>query len=250
MQVTINGSVNGGVCLTFPGGFRVWVDFCPDFKTRLWEYIPESDWENIKKNTALFPPDVVFFTHCHPDHFSLERTEEILRTCPGTKVYAPLGEVFSASKCGFLSADSLPCEKVSGDEATETVGKLTIRFLRSTHSGKEYSNISHYSLFLTYEGKTVFISGDAALSDETLAERLEFLHTDLAVMNFPWASLHSGRETVETSIQPSHVYLVHLPAENEDVFGYRKAAENGAELLNVPDVRLMLSRFSEEVFTL
>lgn len=249
MFFKLKGSVNGGICVVCPDGKKVWVDFTPG-KTVLWEELTPEDWETVKNDSTVFPPDLVLTTHCHSDHFSPERTEELLRLCPDAQIFVPAWRTPSDTCQHVIPADSLDVFKIAGDTETVTSGNLEIQFLRSTHSGKKYEDVPHYSILLRYGKKTIFFSGDARVMEEELTDQLEFINIDLAVLNFPWASLTKGRELVEYSIRPSHVFLVHLPAREKDIYSYREAAENGAGLLNVPDVRLFLTHFQEEVFDL
>lgn len=250
MLIKIKGSVNGGICITLPSDFKIWVDFYPDMKTVLWEYVHDPEWEEIKKDPAVFPPDLVLATHTHPDHFSFPRTNELSELCPGARIVVPKGDVWSSVHKSPFSTDSLSCEKITGDIVEKDFGDVHVKFIRTVHSGREYIDVPHYSLYITYEKKHIFISGDACVTDDDLCSRLEEMRTDLAVLNFPWACVSRGREIIEYSICPSHVLLVHLPSEEKDDFHYRKSAENSAELLNVPDVRLFLRHSQEEEFNL
>lgn len=251
MKLEIIGSVNSGVCIIFPDRKKVWIDFVHDLKTPLWPTVSDEMWETIKGDSALYPPDIVLFTHVHPDHYSKKKTGELLKDHPGTPVILPKGATYSSYFKREFSADDLSgADLVSGETAERTFGDLTVLFTKSLHSGKEYVDTPHYCIELKYKGKSIFISGDAKLSSEELCDRLEFVKADLAVMNFPWASVSKGREILSDTLKPSHLLLVHLPDQKDDPFHYMDSAENGAGLLDLPDIRLMRRPFQKEVFDL
>ena len=250
MVFKIKSSVNSGICITLPDNKKVWVDFYPSIRTPLWGFMSDSDWEETKKDPEIFPPDTVLTTHCHPDHFSLKRTAELMKIMSPQNICYPAGGAYSSSCQAVMSGDSLSCDKITGDFAERQFGKLCVRFIKSTHSGKQFSDVPHYSIMLTYGGKNIFISGDAHVAEGDLTDRLSLMRTDLAVLNFPWATLSRGRELIEEAIRPSHVLLVHLPEASNDPYCYRDAAFSQSSLLKVPDVRLLTERGANETYIL
>ena len=252
---SVTGSVNAGVCLSFGDSCRVWVDFFPDTKTPMFSFMTDEEWEHAKKNALLFPPDLVLFTHTHPDHFSPARAREFMSACPEVPLFLPKASVWdSASKISpelFLTHFGLTAAReISGSTETFVLGGLTVRMLRTIHSGARFTSVPHYSFLFTFEGKQIFVSGDALLTDEHLTDFLAGEPIDLAILTFPWAATTVGRERVESAVRPSHVLLYHLPKDGEDPYGFRPSTRSCAPLLNVPDVRLLTDPFHREDYVL
>jgi len=244
--ITVTGSVNAGICISFPNGRKLWFDFYPDGATPLFSHMKADEWETTKKDPRFSPPDLVFFSHTHPDNFSAVRTAEIRSIWPDVPVYLPEGSVWRTSP-EDKPFDYLP---ITGDEMDVTLDGITVQMIRATHSGHQYADLHHYSFLVKYQGKQIFLSGDALLTGENLITLLECTRTDLAILTFPWASTSMGRERVEYSIQPAHLLLYHIPNEEDNRNGFREAAMSGSELLNTPDVRLLLKPFQQELYTL
>jgi len=244
--ISVIGTINAGICITFPNGRKLWFDLYPDGPTPLFSHMKDEDWERTKKDPRLSPPDRVFFSHTHPDHFSAVRTEEIHRLWPQVPVYLPDRSVWSGSP----DSGELVCIPIAGEEMSMDLDGITVHMLRTQHSGQQFIDVPHYSFLIRYDKKQIFISGDALLTSDKLITYLECIRTDLAILTFPWASITLGRERVEYSIQPSHLLFYHIPGEEKNESGYREAAASGSELVNVPDVRLLMKPFQEEIFDL
>jgi len=246
VTVQITASVNAGICLLFPDGQKIWIDFFPDRKTTLFSYMTDDQWNELKKDPDLTPPDLILFTHTHPDHFSAARVKECESLWPGTPVYFPAGSTWY----GEISESELAYHPLTGEQTEISLGSLRVRMIRTVHSGKEFTDTPHYSIFLSFEGKNIFVAGDALVTGDRLTDLLEYSKTELAVLTFPWASTSLGRERIEYSICPSHVLLYHIPNAEDDKCNFRKAAENGKGLLNCPDVRTVTEPGQTELFRL
>lgn len=247
IQIKITGTVNGGICICWPDEKKVWVDLYPMEKAPSFSALSEAQWELVKCDPRFSPPDMVLATHTHPDHFSPERTKEVSRLFPDAELAFPDGRIFTM-KYGFIDADPYPGKHISGDVSVIKKNGITAEFLRTVHSGRQYEDTPHYSILLSYLGKKIFISGDAAVNSDQVLDVLENVSCDIAVLNFPWASLRSAREIVVNRLKASHVFLVHIPNKEDNVDGYREMARTGSALLDIPDVRLMLCQFREETF--
>lgn len=246
LTVTVTGTVNAGICISFPNGRRIWFDLYPDTETPMFSFLKEDQWEAVKKDPRLTPPDLVFFTHIHPDHFSAPRTQEVNRLWPEVPVYLPQqNDRREAERISGLSYIPL-----TGEEMSVSLDGITVKAFRTIHSGQMFLSVPHYSFLISFEGKHIFLSGDALLTSDDLTGRLECVRTDLAILTFPWASVTAGRDRVEYAVQPEHVFLYHIPNEEKNRYCFREAAVSGSQLLNVPDVRLAMQPFTRETFIL
>lgn len=245
IQIRITSTVNGGVCICWPDNKKVWVDLYPEEKTRSFSVLTESQWDLVKCDPRFSSPNMILATHTHPDHFSTARTMEASGLWPDSLIAFPEGEIYAKNK-GDVNA--FPCERISGEKKIIEKDGIRAVFFRTVHSGRMYAGIPHYSIIISYMGINILLSGDAAASGENLIGMPSDISCDIAILNFPWASLRSAREAVINGIRSSHVLLVHIPNVEDNIDGFREMARTGAALLDIPDVRLMLYPFREEAF--
>lgn len=243
MKISVYYTVNMGMCIRTPG-HNVWVDIFPDIKTPAFSKMEDADWDRVKTDPAIKPTEILM-THCHPDHYSHSRMAECTALFPEAAMLVPAGTALSSINGYIFTADDLPVTHVSGNEFIYEAGGLHIRMLKSEHSSEKYADVPHYSIFLTQEEKTIFISGDAHVTGEALYDELEKTKIDLAILNFPWTSLSRGRSLTEHVVAPEHVLFVHIPNAEDNNNGYREVAESGSSVLRVPDVRLAMTPYTE-----
>jgi hypothetical protein len=121
--------------------------------------------------------------------------------------------------------------------------------MRLPHDGAKYRTIYQYGYFLDIAGFTVLHAGDCAVMETgALSELVGGRHVDLALLNFPWIVLSGPRAFVRDRLAPSHTAAFHVPFEEDDSEGYRKAAFRAAERLRPMDVRVLSEPLQEIVF--
>lgn len=231
-QVTL--SANAGVALDF-GGLRVWVDALHDEKVPGFSTVTPALWAAMRAHPAFAAPDLLFFTHCHPDHFSERLAREALDLWPRAKIVLP--------------EDRFPGQALlSGRRERVRLPDLTLDFIRLTHEGPRYAGKPHYGCILESRGFRVLLTGDCKLCAPELAEFLqEDGPVDLAILDFPWLTLPRGRRFVQEHIRPRTLLVCHLPFPEDDIYGYRTAALKSAPLLGGTDVRLLEKPFQQEI---
>ena len=230
-QVTL--SANAGIALSF-GGLRVWVDALHDQKIPGFSTVTPDLWAAMRAHPAFAAPDLLFFTHCHPDHFSAGLAREALNLWPGAKIVLP--------------ENRFPGQALlSGRRERVRLPQLTLDFIRLTHEGPRYADKPHYGCILESRGFRVLVTGDCKLCAPELAEFLqEDGPVDLAILDFPWLTLPRGRRFVQEHIRPKALLVCHLPFQEDDDFGYRTAAIKSAPLLEGVDVRLLSEPLQQE----
>lgn len=231
-QVTL--SANAGVALSF-GGLRIWVDALHDEKVPGFSTVTPALWAAMRAHPAFAAPDLLFFTHCHPDHFSRKLAREALDLWPQARIVLP--------------EDRFPGQALlSGRRERVRLPGLTLDFIRLTHEGPRYADKPHYGCILESQGFRVLITGDCRLCAPELAEFLrEDGPVDLAILDFPWLTLPRGRRFVQEHIRPRTLVVCHLPFLEDDIYGYRAAALKSAPLLEGVDVRLLSEPLQQEV---
>lgn len=211
MEVTVTLSANAGVAIQC-GGYRIWVDALHDQKVEGFSTVDAQLQAGLLKNSAFADPDFICYTHCHPDHFSEELTQKANRLWRGAKLLLP-EPIFEEQIL------------IRGDDFVHYGDGIFLRFFRLPHEGAVYADTVHYGILIGIGGKHILIPGDCATAHPRLAEFLKDVTVDLALLNFPWLGLQKGRAFVKKTIKPAHVIAYHLPFEEDDCFGYRKAAQ-------------------------
>ena len=231
-QVTL--SVNAGVALRL-GAMRVWSDALHDRRVVGFSTVTPAIWNVLQAHPDFAAPDLLFFTHCHPDHYSRALTEQVVARNPNVALVLPEQEF---DRQGLLS----------GPSGHLMLEGLHMDFMRLIHEGEQYKEVPHYGCILEYGGFRVLITGDCAVADPQVSAFLNGRHIDLALVNFPWVTLRKGRHFIEQVIRPDHLMVYHLPFPHDDRWGYRDAAVKGAaQVQGVPDVRLLLEPFQREI---
>lgn len=231
-QVTL--SANAGAALELPG-LRLWMDALHRHKVPGFSCITPEIWAHMQTHPAFMQPDILFYTHRHPDHYSHTLTQEALARWPHAELVLPEqdfdGQILLA-----------------GREDRIHFRDITLTFRRLIHEGAEFVNVPHYGCLIDAAGFRVLLTGDCALAGEDLAKFIGGVPIDLAILDFPWITLKRGRAFVESVIRPRHLLVNHLPFAEDDLYGYRPAAAKWAASLAVPDVRLLQDPFQAEAF--
>ena len=79
---------------------KIWIDAANRGKIMGFSTIDDVLWNKVKSDEHFVSPDVIFFTHCHGDHFSKRMAEEALRLWPDTYVIIPENRLGHASVPG------------------------------------------------------------------------------------------------------------------------------------------------------
>jgi len=227
---TINSEINNNalrITLTANAGVIlqssercVLIDALHNGKTLEFSSVSDAEFGQIREMFRERHPDLVLVTHRHPDHCSDEPLRRFAEMWPDTV---------------FLFPEHFPEERLHSRLKDILITSMTL-----PHDGKGFEDVDQRGYCITLGGKTILHAGDAALSSpEKILTLTEGRKIDAAVMNFPWITLPAGRAFLEEKLKPDHLMIVHLPFEEKDVFGYRKAAYRAVEKTDLPDVRIM-----------
>ena len=227
-------SVNAGLALT-TDGLRIWVDAVHD------RQVPDFSTLNYDRQIRLFQseafrdPDIIAFTHCHPDHYSEALCRESLRRYPQARLVMPESRF----------PDQI---LLSGQEVIVQAGGRLLTFRRLLHEGSEYAEVPHYGLMIEDGGENILVLGDCAVGSEDLKEWVAGKELDAVFTTFPWITLERGRQFVREHLHPRHLFVYHLPLAEDDIYGYGKAAAKAAAEMTDMEVRLFTEAFQQELF--
>ena len=215
MKISVTLSANAGVAIDF-AGHRVWVDALHDQKVDGFSAVCPGLQKQMMQSSAFSDPECICYTHCHPDHFSRELTLSAKALWPKAALYLP-EQVFPEQIL------------VQGQSVSYRAGELNLCFFRLPHEGAQYAGCIHYGILLCLKGKHILIPGDCQVAADALAQAVEDIPVDLALLNFPWLTLKKGYAFLRDALRPKQTLLYHLPSEVDDVNGFRQAAEKAIE---------------------
>lgn len=225
MSIRVTLSANAGVAIEI-GTARIWVDALHQTSVPGFSTLQDRQVRELWTADAFQRPDAMVYTHCHPDHYSAELTEEAHRRWPGARL--------------FLPEEQLPGQELlSGTAPAAAVGNAALQFFRLPHESAVYRHIPHYGLTISCGGDTVLLPGDCAVAAPELLPWVQGRHYRLALLNFPWATLRKGRDFMEQSLSAEHIVLYHLPFAEDDTEGFRHAAETAAQQLRGAQIHIM-----------
>lgn len=225
-RVRVTLSANAGVSVDICG-HRVWVDALHEIKQPTFSALTPALQSRMLRCEAFFKPEYICFTHCHEDHYSHRLTAVAKAMWPEANLCLPEPEF----------EDQI---RVTGDKQLIEADGLTIRFVRLPHEGVEYADVNHYGVILNAGGCNVVIAGDCAVASQELAEAVRDISVDLAILNFPWATLGKGKKFLSQTLQANHILLCHLPFAEDDVCGYRASASRAVRTLSEQmDIRIL-----------
>lgn len=233
IQLTLNA--NAGLALQLADK-RIWIDAAHSEKIPGMSALTEEQWQAALHHPAFAAPDLMFFTHCHGDHFSADRAAEAARLWPRAVLALPEQH---------LEGQTL----LSGNRLRVRAGNTEFLFLRLTHEGAEYADVPHYGLLIDDGGYRILFTGDCEVASPELERQLDGTPVDLVVVDFPWVTLRKGREYLRDVLRPRQIAVCHLPFPADDGMGARQAALRAAAQLPFAQVRLFLEPFQSETFT-
>ncbi len=226
MTCKITLSANAGISLQMDNT-KILVDALHDTKTNLFSTVSPTLWEQIKVHPDFADPDFIIYTHCHPDHYSYPMTAEACQLWPQATVVSPE----NAFKNQIL---------LNQKEHQFFWKGIRFRFFQTPHDGKEYADVKNYAILVSKDDFQILISGDSEIASEKMIAKLNEETIDIAILNFPWITLKKGRECIQ-SLQPKQLIIHHLPFEEDDLDGFRHAAEKSAAMLSHKNICLLMN---------
>lgn len=219
MSIRVTLSANAGVAIEI-GGVRIWVDALHDTQVPGFSTLHDCQLRQLWTAEAFQSPDAIVCTHCHPDHYAPQLTEEACRRWPKARLFLPQREFAEQ-------------ELVSDNAYTAAVGGAALHFYRLPHENQSYTDdVPHYGLTITHGAEMILLPGDCAVASPTLLPLTAQRHFRLVLLNFPWVTLRKGRDFIEQHISADHIIVCHLPFAEDDTEHFRAAAVSGAARLN------------------
>ena len=227
-------SANAGIALQF-GSLRMWSDALHTEKVPGFSTVSPALAQAIRRDPHFAAPDLIFYTHCHPDHYSRALTEEAAARYPMAELVLPRQEF----RHQLL---------LTGREMGLNLCGVSLRFRRLVHEGEQYAAVPHYGCLLERRGFRILLPGDCAIANPELADFAGETPVDLLAVDFPWVTLRRGREFIEEQLRPRRLLIYHLPFREDNDWGYRELTAKAARQMSIPDIRLLMDPLHTEVY--
>lgn len=232
-DMTVTSTINAGLSIQY-GDFRLLVDPFPMQKIGDFSAMSPGMLDETLSLPAFQDPDVLFFTHNHPDHYSEFAAQKLLSLYPHTQVIMP--------DCPFDNGINLT------RDAAYTVNGHSLHFISLPHDGEEYADVNHYGLICEFDDRSLLITGDCLIASPVLREKTKNYRIDTVAVCFPWVVLPKGIQFIDSTIKPAHILVNHLPLPEDDVRGYAdKAVRYSPRITSTKDIRMMDSFLKKEI---
>lgn len=197
---------NAGVLLTLDGVLLLLDGVCQGYSLYL------APPPVMIKELENRPPDMLAYTHSHPDHFE-----------PGFAA-----RFHEKTQCPILGTagvkERLP--NVPVEQGSAVIGSVRVTPVPSRHLGAEWSQYSHVS-YLIEGSKRIFYVGDAA--PLCWKEGVARLQPDVLIVPYPYVTTRFGWQTA-MQFAPKSIVVVHTPARDNDPEGIWQMMEREGEL--------------------
>ncbi len=219
MFVRLTLSINAGLSIEM-GGAKILVDAFHEMADEGLSTLNPERKQAVMESPAFKDPQMLFYTHCHKDHYSENMTKEYLAKWP---------------KCVLIGPGTIMPELPESDrrillreERTVRCGNVLAEFFPLRHAGGDSKKTEHYGCILSCEGVSVLLAGDAEYPSEELTKKVRDRKIDLAVMDFPWVTSRKGLQSLREEIRPLRTLVYHLPCKEDDIFRINSAVEYAA----------------------
>lgn len=222
-----------------------------------------NPYESVDENTLHKivhgdPPfhnlDLLLFTHYHWDHFDPELTIKTLINNPGLKLFS------SKQTVDYLKANAVYTDDLESriyfddlkfkESRSYNINGINFSAAFLSHDGEQYQDVANYTYLININEGKIFHCGDAkpnAFNYESIGLEKENIH--IALLDFPYFSLTSGRKVVNEYIKPDKIIIMHLPTEENDSFNWLKTVKKVADRYadRLPEIVKLCIEPNEEI---
>ena len=198
---------NSGVLLSY-GEDSILIDGVFDNRN-IFDKMPPGYRETLlRKDIPFEHVNGLLFTHCHDDHYDGETVELLADKHGDIDIIAPIGAWNN---------------KLKGECGELTIGMFKVEYLKTRHIFVGPLTCDNYVYKITAGDRSVIITGDT--DPESLGKIIDAFGYDADVFLINAATfLYEMKRPEDTLLkQVKNLHIYHLPNEENDDYGYRRA---------------------------
>lgn len=163
--------------------------------------------DDLLNHRGIFhAPDLILFTHLHPDHFDLPLLQHSLETQPKPLVYGPC-----------LNLSSLTPQPLGGGVFRLPFEKGALYAQDTVHEGEEFRNDPHQVYLMELAGERFFLAGDAVLQAKDALRMRSLAGGSISAAFFNIYQLwEPGGTDFIRNLKPERVFINHMPFPEDD----------------------------------
>lgn len=166
---------------------------------------------------------LLLFTHYHWDHFDPDLTLQALKNQPQLSLFsnkALVEHIKSLPNYDKSLDDRIFCDEIDFQEKKDySINSISFTAINLIHDGDQYINTPHFVYILNLSGGKIFHCGDAKPSESNYKDLdLNSMNLRVALLDFPYITLSSGRSLIKKYIHTEDIIIMHLPREDSDAY--------------------------------
>jgi len=226
-MINIHHVANTGFLLQY-NGKKILIDGIHTKQVDPYYSVDQSTLDKIIHGEPPFDHlDLLLFTHYHWDHLDGESTLTVLKNQPNLTLFSSKQTIdYIKTMANYDS--TIDTQLVFGELNLKSIQNYSINGIDFSaisllHDGDQYKEVVNFSYIIKFDEQSVFHCGDAKPSlynFENLG--LSELDITIALLDFPYISLSSGRKVINSFIQPEQIFLMHLPDIEKDSYNWLK----------------------------
>lgn len=196
------------------------------------------DIDTMEKIIQGIPPfdnlDLLLFTHYHWDHFDGDLAIQALKNNPHLKLFSTeqtIDIIRSQARYDMSIENQLINESINLNETKDfTINNISFSAVSLIHDGDQFKDVTNYAYTVKFHDEAIYHCGDAKPSEYNYEQtNLKSQKISIALLDFPYLSLFTGRKVINKYIDPKKIYIMHLPDENKDKYNWLKTVYKSAE---------------------
>lgn len=179
-KLEITYLANTGLLISYRGT-NLLLDALYGTEPHAFSSLPQGVYEDMLQGKPPFDRlSCLLFTHLHPDHFSPQMAEALLKKRPKTGLFLPdiSGQALDAalhaayqSLLETVQKQKIPCALLTKktDSAIYHIGEhIKVRAFHTAHLDDAYQDVQHVCYLLSFDGREVLFTADLDYVHETL----------------------------------------------------------------------------------
>lgn len=216
----ITSGVNAGLFIE-TRDTSVWLDALHNEKIAGFSSVTHERYRRIMNNPDISNPDILLYTHVHPDHCSPDLNGDVMSRWDGVLIAAPERIVWE---------QIILCKP---KQSIVIKGTKIISF--PLPHAKPSKPCVHYGFWIGDGEQSILLLGDCEISAPELEGMVENMPCpDCVVVPFLWITSVRGQTFLKKYFPEAKLIINHLPFPEDDQYHYRNALNKALVKISNP----------------